>query len=117
MKKMKIQENPYKKKIVVIVNEKTQSAAEDNVLGFQLAENVTVIGTPTAGANGAITKFNLPGNITTYMSGRGVYYPDRTNLQRTGVKIDEIINPTINGIKEGRDILLERAIEIIEETK
>lgn len=108
--------NAYDKKIIVLVNEDTQSQAEDVALGFQLATNVTVIGSTTAGADGAIAKFSLPGGIVTYMSGRGVYYPDRTDLQRKGVKIDEYITPTIAGLKAGRDEVLERAIEIIEAT-
>lgn len=108
--------NAYDKKIIVLVNEDTQSQAEDVALGFQLATNVTVIGSTTAGADGAIAKFSLPGGIVTYMSGRGVYYPDKTDLQRKGVKIDEYIAPTIAGIKAGRDEVLERAIEIIEAT-
>ena len=99
-----------------LVNQRTQSQAEDVALGFQLATNVTVIGSTTAGADGAVTKFSLPGGIVTYMSGRGVYYPDGTDLQRKGVKIDEYIEPTIAGIKAGRDEVLERAIEIIEES-
>lgn len=44
----------------------------------------------------------------------GVYYPDGTETQRTGVRIDVPIKPTIKGIKEGRDELLEKAIAIIE---
>lgn len=107
-------QNYYKNKIVVIVNEYTQSQAEDNVLGFQLCPNVTVIGSTTAGANGAVTHMNLPGGIVTYMTGLGVYYPDGSDLQRVGVKIDKVIKPTISGIKNGKDELLERAIEIIE---
>lgn len=106
----------YKNKIVVIVNEHTQSQAEDHVLGFQLCLGVTVIGSTTAGANGAIFAINLPGGVETNMTGLGVYYPDGSNLQRTGVKIDEIVRPTLAGIREGRDELLERAIAIIEES-
>jgi len=104
----------YHKKVVVMVNEFTQSQAEDNVLGFQLAPNVTVIGSTTAGADGRVVDFNLPGGITTSMTGLGVYYPDGSNLQRCGVHIDEVINPTIEGIKKGKDEALERAIEMIE---
>ena len=104
----------YKNKIVVIVNEQTQSQAEDVVLGFQLAPNVVVIGSTTAAADGKVTKFKLPGDVEMWMTGLGVYYPDGSNLQRVGVKIDEFIKPTISGIKAGRDELLERAIEIIE---
>lgn len=116
VKKVVKKKNAYDKKIIVLVNEDTQSQAEDVALGFQLATNVTVIGSTTAGADGAIAKFSLPGGIVTYMSGRGVYYPDKTDLQRKGVKIDEYIAPTIAGIKAGRDEVLERAIEIIEAT-
>lgn len=115
-KKVEKKQNAYEKKIVILVNEETQSMAEDVTLGFQLATNVTVIGSKTSGANGAVANFSLPGGIVTYMSGRGVYYPDRTDLQRKGVKIDEYIEPTIAGIKAGRDEVLERAIEIIEES-
>jgi len=108
------QQNYYKKKIVVIVNEYTQSQAEDHVLAYQLVENVTVIGSTTAAANGKVANFSLPSGIETYITGLGVYYPDGSNLQRVGVKIDEVVKPTISGIKAGKDELLERAIEIIE---
>ena len=109
--------NAYTKPIVVLVNEFTQSSAEDNVMVLQTAENTKVIGSKTAGADGKITYFNLPCGIVTYMTGLGVYYPNGSDLQQTGVKIDEFIEPTIQGIKEGRDELMERAIEIIEEKK
>ncbi len=111
----KINHNAYTNPIVVLVNEFTQSSAVDNVRVLQSAENTKVIGSKTAGANGKVTHFNLPCGIVTSMTGLGVYYPDGSDLQQTGVKIDEYIEPTIEGIKEGRDELLERAIEIIEE--
>lgn len=104
----------YKNKVVVIVNENTQSKGEDHVLSFQLCPNVTVIGSTTAGANGSVVDVNLPGGILTRMTRAGVYYPDGSNVQRTGVKIDEMVKPTLEGIKNGKDELLERAIEIIE---
>jgi len=109
--------NKYTKKVVVIVNEYTQSQAETHVMVYQTAPNVVVIGSTTAGADGVITNFKLPGNIRVTMTGAGVYYPDGSNLQRAGVKIDEIVKPTIAGIKAGRDELLERAIEIINESR
>lgn len=107
-------QNCYRNRVVVIVNEYTQSQAEDLVLGFQLCPNVVVIGSTTAGADGAIVEINLPESIVTNMTGIGVYYPDGGDLQRVGVRIDEVIRPTVSGIKSGRDELLERAIEIID---
>ena len=103
----------YPYKVVVIVNEYTQSQAEDHTFFYYLAPQVTIIGSTTAGANGAVFSFPLPGGITTYMTGIGVYYPDGTCMHRIGVKIDEEIKPTIAGIKSGRDEPLERAIAII----
>jgi C-terminal processing protease CtpA/Prc len=104
----------YNGKIVVIVNASTQSQAEYTTMAIQSAPNVTVIGSTTAGADGNVSSIYLPGNIFTYISGIGVYYPDGTETQRSGVRIDVPIKPTIKGIKEGRDELLEKAIAIIE---
>jgi C-terminal processing protease CtpA/Prc len=39
-------------------------------------------------------------------------YPDKTETQRKGVKIDIEIKPTIEGLKQGRDEILEKAIEL-----
>jgi len=106
----------YVQKVVVIVNEYTQSQVEELVMYFQTASNVTVIGSTTAGADGRIVNLNLPGNIRTTITGIGEYYPNGGETQRVGIRIDEIVKPTIAGIKSGRDELLERAIEIINES-
>ncbi|MDR0988738.1 MAG: hypothetical protein LBM06_04690 [Prevotellaceae bacterium] len=103
----------YPHKVVVIVNEITQSQAEDHTFFYYLAPQVTIIGSTTAGANGAVARFTLPGNIECTITGVGMYYPDGTCTQRTGVKLDETVYPTIAGIKQGRDEVLERAIEIV----
>ncbi|KAA8477172.1 C-terminal processing protease CtpA/Prc [Arcticibacter tournemirensis] len=103
----------YKERVVVLVNAYTQSNAEYVTMAFQSSPNVTVIGSTTAGADGNISNINLPGGITTNISGLGVFYPDGTNAQRKGVKIDYFLKPTIKGIKEGKDELLEKAQDII----
>ncbi len=105
--------NEYKGKVVVIVNEQTQSQAEYTTMAFQSSPNVTVIGSTTAGADGNVSSIILPGGINTMISGIGVFYPDGTPTQRKGVRIDEIVKPTIQGIKAGKDELLERAKTII----
>ena len=47
------------------------------------------------------------------MTGIGVYYPDGSETQQVGIKIDEIITPTIQSVREGRDIVLEKALEYL----
>ncbi len=103
----------FKGKVVIIINEKTQSSAEYHTMAFRTAPRTTVIGSTTAGADGNVSRFNLPGGINTMISGIGVYYPDGRETQRIGIVPDLIVKPTIEGIKNGRDELLEKAIQII----
>jgi C-terminal processing protease CtpA/Prc len=109
------QANPYLGKVIVLVNETTQSNAEFVTMAFQSAPNVLVIGSTTSGADGNITSVTLPGGIVTWFSGIGVYYPDGSNAQRSGVKIDRTVRPTIQGVKEGLDEVLQVAKEMIQE--
>ena len=103
----------YKGKVVVLVNAETQSQAECTVMAFQAAPNTIVVGSQTAGADGNIVKLRLPGDIRTMFSGLGIFYPDGANTQRAGVRIDHYMEPTIEGIKAGRDEVLEKALVII----
>ncbi|MET4082021.1 C-terminal processing protease CtpA/Prc [Pedobacter sp. UYP30] len=103
----------YFGKVVVLVNELTQSNAEFVTMALQTSPNVMVIGSTTAGADGNISDIFLPGGFKTEISGIGILYPDGTNAQQKGVKLDEFVKPTINGIKNGIDEVLERAKEII----
>jgi hypothetical protein len=103
----------YKGKVVILINEITQSQAEYTTMAFRTAPRATVIGSTTAGADGNVSQFFLPGGISTMVSGIGVYYPDGKETQRIGIVPDVIVKPTIKGVTEGRDELLEKAIEII----
>jgi len=103
----------YKGKVIILVNATTQSQAEYTTMAFRVAPEVKVIGSTTAGADGNVSIFYLPGNIRTMISGIGVYYPDNTETQRIGIIPDIEITPTIEGVKNNRDELLEKAIELI----
>jgi C-terminal processing protease CtpA/Prc len=105
----------YKGKVVIIVNETTLSQAEYTTMALSVAPGAKVIGSTTAGADGNVSAFTLPGGIRTAISGIGVYYPDGKETQRIGIVPDFVIKPTIKGIVERRDELLEKAIEIINE--
>ena len=107
-----IQSN-YKGKVIVIVDASSQSQAEYTTMAFQSSPNVKVIGSQTAAADGDVSAIILPGGISTMISGIGVFYPDGTPTQRVGVKIDYQLKPTIKGLTERRDELLEKAIELI----
>ena len=102
--------------LIIIVDVNTQSHAEYVTMALQTVPNSIVIGSITAGADGNMSFLDLPYYENTTFSGHGVYYPDGTQTQRVGIKIDKVIKPTIQGYKEGRDELLEMATEMIKKT-
>ena len=107
-------ENYFQGKLVVIVNEATISQAEYTAMAFRAGDNTTIIGNQTQGADGNVSLIQLPGGIKAGISGLGVYYPDGREAQRIGIVPDIEVKPTIQGIREGRDELLEKAIELIQ---
>jgi len=113
----KTNKDHYKGKVVILINEKTQSQAEYTTMALRTAPGAVVIGSTTAGADGNVSKFYLPGGVLTMISGIGVYYPDGTETQRIGIVPDMVVMPSIQGIKEGRDEVLEKAIETIHSQK
>ncbi len=109
------EKNPdyYKGKVVILINEKTQSQAEYTTMALRVAPKATVIGSTTAGADGDVSSISLPGNIMTMISGKGVYYPNGSETQRIGIVPDIEIKSNINRIREGKDEVLDKAIELI----
>ena len=107
--------NYFKGKVIVIVNERTQSQAEFHAMALKTVPRVTFIGSTTAGADGDVSKIDLPGGIITMISGVGVYYPDGTDTQRVGIVPDLEVKPTIDGIIRGEDELLKKALKLLGE--
>jgi C-terminal processing protease CtpA/Prc len=102
----------YSGKVVVLVDEVSQSSAEYHAMAFRAAGGV-VIGSTTAGADGNVSSIPLPGGLRTMISGIGVFYPDKRPTQRVGIVPDREVKPTIAGIRDGRDEVLEAALREI----
>jgi C-terminal processing protease CtpA/Prc len=106
-------DNAYKGKLVVLVNELTQSQAEYTAMAFRATPNCTIVGSTTAGADGNVSTIMLPGGLRTMISGIGIFYPDGQETQRIGIVPDVVVHPTVAGIRDGRDEVLEKAISIV----
>lgn len=104
----------YRGKTVMLIDERTMSQAEHTGLFFEAANGTEFIGSQTAGANGDVTNFNIPGNMRLSFSGHDVRFPDGRQLQKTGLVPKIEVRPTIQGVRDGRDEVLERAIEYLE---
>ncbi|MES2038694.1 MAG: S41 family peptidase [Pseudomonadota bacterium] len=107
----------YRGKLVMLINEETQSAAEHTGLIIESLAPLTYIGTHSAGANGDITGAYLPGALYFGFSGHDVRHADGRQLQRIGLQPDIKIAPTLAGIRAGKDEVLERAMVFLETGK
>jgi hypothetical protein len=114
-KKLELQEH-YNGKIIVLVNEYTQSYAESIAMFFQTLPQTIIVGSQTAGANGNTVKIQLPGNIRASFSNIIIEYPDSSQSQKTGIKIDYQVVVTLEDIVNKKDSYLEMAKRVIEET-
>lgn len=103
----------YTGKIVVLVDAITQSMAEYTAMTLRAAPGAIVVGSTTAGADGNVSPFALPGGLRSMISGIGVFYPDDRPTQRIGIVPDVVVRPTIAGIRAGRDEVLEEALREI----
>jgi len=103
----------YKGKVVILVDDSSISQSEYTAMAFRAVPGAKVIGSMTAGADGNVSAIPLPGGLQTMISGLGVFYPNQGPTQRIGIQPDIVVTPTIKGIREGRDEVVEAAIREI----
>ena len=105
----------YEKPVVLLMNEESVSASEFHVMILRGGENVTVMGSNSHGTDGNTVFLPLPNKNVIRFTGLGVYTPEMGQTQRIGLSPDIEVYPTIEGIKEGRDELMEAAVAYIQE--
>jgi len=77
---------------------------------YGLAE---IVGEPTAGTNGNVNPVLLPGGYRVTWTGMKVLKHDGSQHHGIGIRPTVPVSRTIRGVAEGRDEVLERAIEVV----
>ncbi len=104
----------YTSPTVMLIDDRAISQAEHSGLFYEAANGTKFIGSRTAGANGDVTRFPLPGGIWVMFGGHDVRHADGRQLQRVGLVPDVEVEPTRAGIAAGRDEVLEAAMKYLE---
>jgi C-terminal processing protease CtpA/Prc len=104
----------YTAPTVMLIDDRAISQAEHSGLFYEAANGTKFIGSRTAGANGDVTQFPLPGGIHVLFTGHDVRHADGRQLQRVGLIPDVEVEPTRAGIAAGRDEVLEAAVKYLE---
>ncbi len=109
---MRIMEPHLKAKIIFIIDGSAISYAESYMGFIEGHKLATIIGQPTAGTNGNVNNFSLPGGYYIFWTGMKVLKHDGSQQHGIGILPNVYVSKTIQGVKEGRDEFLEKAIEL-----
>ena len=101
-------------KVVFLTDGRAISYAE-SVMGYVADRKLgTIVGSATAGANGNVAGFRVPGGFTIAFTGLRVTRHDgQAPHHLAGITPDISVSPTLAGIRAGRDEVLERAIALV----
>jgi carboxyl-terminal processing protease len=99
----------YKGKLIVLVDEFTQSLAESVTIELRNRPNTIVMGRQTAGATGNIVFTDFPGGIEASYTTVKVVGANDSFKQGQGVKIDIPIELTIKKMRSNADYELQQA--------
>ena len=103
----------FRAKVAFVTDGRAISYAE-TYLGivehYKLGE---IVGSATAGTNGNINPFSLPGGYGVVWTGMKVLKHDGSHHHGVGIQPTVAVARTIAGVAEGKDEVLERAIDVV----
>nr|WP_286668994.1 S41 family peptidase [Fodinibius salicampi] len=100
-------------KVVFLTDARAVSYAEaflSFIAHYDLAE---IVGQPTGGVNGVTNALRLPGGYSTTWTGQKVVKLDGSQHHMIGIQPTVPVRKTIEGVRNGRDEFLEKALEIV----
>lgn len=98
--------------IYFLINGQAISYAESFMSFIEHYRLATIVGQPSAGTNGNINPFTLPGNYRISWTGMKVLKHNGTQHHGIGILPHVYVERTIRGVKENRDEYLEKALEL-----
>jgi C-terminal processing protease CtpA/Prc len=109
---------PYLKARKAFITDGRAISAAESCMGivenYRLGE---IVGGPTAGTNGNVNPFSLPGGYTVTWTGMKVLKHDGSQHHGIGILPTIPVARTRAGVAAGRDELLERAIQAVRQNE
>jgi C-terminal processing protease CtpA/Prc len=103
----------FKGKVAFMTDARAISYAETYLAIIEHYKLADIVGAPTAGTNGNVNPFVLPGGYQVSWTGMKVLKHDGSRHHGVGVWPTVPATRTIRGIAAGRDEVLERALEVV----
>ncbi len=105
---------PYSGRVALLINGASFSAAEIFADLMRRLPNVTLVGDTTGGGGGASEVFELPGGKRLKLPVKYFRQSDGSMIEWNGVAPDVLVEQTEADAAAGRDVQLEKAIEVLQ---
>ncbi|HXB71247.1 MAG TPA: S41 family peptidase [Candidatus Acidoferrales bacterium] len=109
-------ERPFTGPVAVLIGPNTYSAAEDFLVPLKMSGRAKLVGTATGGSTGQPLIVEVYGAYARICT-KWDRMPDGTEFVGVGVQPDVRVEPTRQAIAAGRDVVLERAVQVLSGTR
>jgi C-terminal processing protease CtpA/Prc len=99
-------------RIIFLIEGRAISFAESVMGTIEAYKLADIVGEPTAGTNGNVAAFHVPGGFTLYWTGMRVLKHDGSRHHGVGILPTHPVQRTIKGVSERRDEILEKGLEL-----
>jgi len=103
----------FQAKVAFLTDGRAISYAETYLAIIEHYKLADIVGGPTAGTNGNVNPFTLPGGYQVAWTGMKVLKHDGSRHHGVGVQPTVPAARTIRGVTEGRDEVLDRAVAVV----
>jgi C-terminal processing protease CtpA/Prc len=107
------EKNQYLKPVIILTNRKSFSSTEIFLMIMQNFPNVQIVGDRTGGGIGSPVGRELPNGWVYRLSTHRFVRPDGSTPEGKGIIPDFTVWNTANDVADGRDKMLEKAIDLL----
>jgi len=102
----------FRGRLIILVDGGCVSACEDFVEPFKDNGRATVVGETTEGSSGVPYYYDFRNGMSLRIAVKRDYFPDGSEFEGVGIKPDVEARPSIEALKAGQDVVLEKALEM-----
>jgi carboxyl-terminal processing protease len=99
-------------RLIILIDGGCISACEDLVEPFKDNGRATLVGEATQGSAGVPYTYDFHNGMSLKISVKREYFPDGSEFEGVGIKPDIEVHATIDDFRNGRDAVLEKALEL-----
>jgi C-terminal processing protease CtpA/Prc len=99
--------------VIVLIGERTFSAAEDFLILLDGSKNIKLVGQPSAGSSGQPLAIDIPGGFRSRICAKRDTYPDGRDFVGIGIKPDVLVNKNVDDYLKNTDTELNEAVKIL----